>query len=225
MFITVEVWENNEKMEWLEYDAELGNIDLTKEATATMVDMLLTSLIAYNHIDGRHKEFILNNMIKEMRKKELIVLGGIHFQEDSKHIYNGCCCGMEMWSEIADTLKEHRSPWMGHDPEVCCSERDGIFYVSDVQLINAGKIVYCTNADGEIYSYEPGISIEEALENEKYTVISYEEDIFLKLLEKLDEDFNDFVEYPLKKRLIQLTSEKLATEFLEESSRVIQYIR
>lgn len=215
MFITVQVNRANVDIEWLQYDEKLMRFDLSKDVTAEMVDMLLSTLISYNNIGGRHKEFVLKTLVKAMQKKELLLPGGVHFQDGEKHIYNGCCCGMEKWSEIADMLEANLSPWMGHDPNVCCSEREGIYYVSDVELVNTGKMYCYINEDGESFEYEPGITIDEALADEKCTVISYEKEIFMKLLSKLDEDFNDFVEYPLKERLLQLTSDSTAEAFVE----------
>ena len=126
-----------------------------------------------------------------------------------------CLSICDKTQKIMDMLKENMSPWMGHDPNVCCSEKEGIYYVSNVQLVNTGTICYHENADGEIVEYDPGIPIEEALADERCKVISYEKELFMELLEKLEEDFNNFVEYPLKERLLQLTSEKTARAFME----------
>lgn len=215
MFITAEVWRADGEIEWLKYDDEIYRFDLSKDATAGMVDMMIAALASYNDIGGKHKEFVLNTLIKKMKNRELVILGGIHFQDDSTHIFNGCCCGMEEWSLIVDMLKANMSPWMGHDPDVCCSEKEGIYYVSNVQLVNTGTIYYHENADGEIVEYDPGMPIEDALADERYKVISYEKELFMELLEKVEEDFNNFVEYPLKERLLQLTSEKTARAFME----------
>ena len=70
MFITVEVWRADGEIEWLKYDDEIYRFDLSKDATAGMVDMMIAALASYNDIGGKHKEFVLNTLIKKMKNRE-----------------------------------------------------------------------------------------------------------------------------------------------------------
>ena len=94
---------------------------------------------------------------------------------------------------------------MGFDPNVMFREKDGICYAISLDRYE----YYAGSGMGslEIEASVPDISVEEALSNEKITVISYQPDEFDRLLGKLEGDFQDFLDGPFARRIGEIAGE------------------
>lgn len=193
--ITATVYRARKNIDWLQCAPKLGKFDLTKAATAEMVDTFLGAIISYNHIENTTKQQMLEELIARMKENKCILDGGIHFQSGDTHIYNGCCSGVEMWEKIITGLQKYESPWMGHDPNVSCKERNGVTYISDYPLPDTEEI--------------------HMLASKKMTVIAYENELFQKLLSNVEVEYQEFVQGPMKKRVVELMGEQNAEEFLD----------
>ena len=215
MFITMEV-RSEADVKWLpgaKPDREYGKsdfIDLTGKTTPEEADTLLRVLISYNDSCNKldreaPKEQLLRQIYHQMDKYRILVPGGIHFTGDGKHIYPGRGSGMEEWLLTAGELMERREIDMGFEPNVMFKEKDGDCYVISLDRFE----YYADSGMGslEIEATTPKIGVEEALQNEKVTVIRYQAEEFDRLLEKLDRDFQEFLDGPLQKRMDEIAGD------------------
>ncbi|MDT8976455.1 hypothetical protein ABN764_24420 [Paenibacillaceae sp. P-4] len=114
-----------DKPEWIANEITREEfICLSSESNERDVELFLILLFGYNHINVE-QSFLLS--FNELLEQEGVVLsGGIAFFEDeNKYILPSCCCGLEDFSGVIDTIINKQSPWMGHDPA------PGITYIND----------------------------------------------------------------------------------------------
>ena len=105
-----------DKPEWIANEITREEfICLSSESNERDVELFLILLFGYNHINVE-QSFLLS--FNELLEQEGVVLsGGIAFFEDeNKYILPSCCCGLEDFSGVIDTIINRQSPWMGHDP-------------------------------------------------------------------------------------------------------------
>lgn len=88
---------------------------LSKESSSHDVELFLTHLFGYMNINVEHS---LPNSFNELFEKDYIALSGgvAFFSDDNKYILPSCCCGLEDYSHVIDSILKKQSPWMGHDP-------------------------------------------------------------------------------------------------------------
>ena len=88
---------------------------LSSKSSSHDVVLFLTHLFGYMNINVEHSLLISFNELFE--KDYLALSGGIAFIADEhKYILPSCCCGLEDYSYIIDSIMKKQSPWMGHDP-------------------------------------------------------------------------------------------------------------
>jgi len=105
-----------EKPEWIRNEVIRKEfICLSSECDTQDVELFLTHLFGYNHINV-DQSFRLS--FEELFEQEEVVLsGGIAFFEDEKkYILPSCCCRLEEYFNVIDSITKKQSPWMGHDP-------------------------------------------------------------------------------------------------------------
>jgi len=114
-----------EKPYWIENEVIPKEfICLSSESSEHDVELFLILLIGYNHINVNQSFHLsFNELLKE---DEVVLSGGIaFFENDSKYILPSCCCGLEDFSNVIDSIANQQSPWLGHDPT------PGITYTND----------------------------------------------------------------------------------------------
>lgn len=136
-------------------------ICLSSESNEQDVELFLILLFGYNHINIEQSFLLSFNELLE--QEGVAISGGIAFFEDeSKYILPSCCCGLEDFSEVIDTIKNKQSPWMGHDPA------PGITYSNDqVRVWPDDPEIADSNVNKPIlYSYKELIDSLEKTRNE-----------------------------------------------------------
>ncbi|WP_052350495.1 hypothetical protein [Paenibacillus gorillae] len=87
---------------------------LSRFSTPEDATLFLTLLCGYNNIDvDREPAEVLNELITF---DEVVISGGIAFEDKSKVILPGCCCGLESWREVLEAVLSKKNVWLGHDP-------------------------------------------------------------------------------------------------------------
>ena len=182
-------------VKWLAEPKKSGNsenyVDLSGQTAQDGIDQILHSMILSNALVldlNATKEKLLGQMIHGMKAQSLELPGGLHFIGDGLHIYPGLGSDLQSWSLAAEKLAEHQPPWMGID-------RKATFYTED-------KI--CTIADHDL----PG-------QNADVALIVYTFETLQASLMHLENDFEEFTEQKLKKRMEVLAPE-YANEFCTE---------
>lgn len=221
MHITMKIYAEAE-LAWLPKKQEGGGeekycIDLNGYASRDEVDTLLRVLASYNdsYLDtGAKKDVFLRQMHRGLDRRDLTLPGGIRFEGDGCRIYPGCCCGVEQWVYIFGELKEHQSPWMGHNPDVSFLEKDGVCYIADTGLRRRsfGRVIR-----GQ-YGVRGKVGVEDAICDKKIRIIGWPEQEFEALLNRLDGEFEDFLNGPLQERMEQLAGE-WARQFVRAFAR------
>ncbi|WP_427050902.1 hypothetical protein [Paenibacillus sp. TC-CSREp1] len=167
---------------WIENEVTREEFTLLSSKSSTAeVELFLLHLFGYNGIDASQsfkKSF--NELLEE---DEVAILGGVTFiQDEETFIMPSCCCGLEEFQTITNTINANQSPWLGHDPS------PGIKYYEDYVLV---------------WSDDPEIQKEE-LFSIRFT---YKE--LLEGLEKCKKDLLGFIEEPLYK-WIKVRDEEIA---------------
>ncbi|WP_127534461.1 hypothetical protein [Paenibacillus kobensis] len=144
-------------------------IGLSADSTIEDVELFLILLFGYNGIDPNHP---FKESFNEILKEESVAIsGGIAFFEDeNKFILPSCCCGLEDWADLEESVVNWSSPWLGHDPS------PGIIYQSECLIV---------------WSDEPN-------ENNKNLIsiqFTYEE--MLEGLKGMNTDLKGFIQQPL----------------------------
>lgn len=136
--------------------------------------------------------------MEEMKEDNVAMSGGLLFQEDDKIIKPSCCCGLEQWKEIVNDIKAKQKPWLGHDPlGTCIYEEDKTIVCSDDISMLQGKNKDKIKAEKEIIK------------------IIYTDKELDVLFHQLETDMQEFIQGPLKKRILEL-----APEIVEEFCNV-----
>ena len=193
--ITVKI-PNGESVQWLPAPKKTGNsenyVGLSGRTAQDGVDQILHSIILSNPLVldlSAKKEALLGQMIHGMRAQALELPGGLHFIGDGLHIYPGIGNDLHAWSLAAEKLAKHQPPWMGID-------RKSTFYTEDG---------FCTIADHALSG-----------QNTDVAVVVYTFEDLKASLKHLENDFEEFTERKLKKRLEELVPEyanKFCMEF------------
>lgn len=145
-------------------------ICLSSESNEQDVELFLILLFGYNHINIEQSFLLSFNELLE--QEGVAISGGIAFFEDeSKYILPSCCCGLEDFSEVIDTINNKQSPWLGHDP--------------------APGITYC-NDQVRVWPDDPEIADSNV---NKPILYSYKE--LIDSLEKTRKEMQGFIEGPL----------------------------
>lgn len=198
------------------------HIDMAGDTPPDDVDTLLRVLIAYNssyRLDSEaEKDVLLEQMCRQMDRRRLTLPGGIRFADNKQQIYPGCCSGVEEWMKTAQELEKHDSPWMGHDPDVSFLEKDSLCYIADVKLTRHPTVKPAKKR----YGGSERVWIGDALRDENIKVITWKLEEFHSQLDKLDRDFKEFVEGPLRERMGQL-SKTWAGNFARAFARNFRY--
>ncbi|ASR46590.1 hypothetical protein B4V02_07825 [Paenibacillus kribbensis] len=105
-----------DKPEWITNEVTREEIIfLSAESSEQDVELFLILLFGYNHINIEQSFCLSFNEL--LKQEEVVISGGIAFFEDeSKYILPSCCCGLEDFSNVIDSILNKQSPWMGHDP-------------------------------------------------------------------------------------------------------------
>lgn len=185
---------------WLTEDVSIQLVKVTGLCTAAEVDTLLYGLLGFNDIPlSINPAESLIALMQEMKENNVAMSGGLLFQEDEKVITPSCCCGLEQWKEIVDDIKAKKRPWLGHDPwGTCIYEEDKTIVCSDDISILQEK-----NKDKVAASEE--IEIVKIIYTDKELEV---------LFHQIETDMQEFIQGPLKKRILELAPE-IAEEFCD----------
>lgn len=179
---------------WLIEDRSIQLVKIKGNCTKEEVDALLYGILGYNDIDlSTNPKESLTALMENMREGEVIMSGGLLFQEDQHIIMPSCCCGLEQWKEIVSDIQAKRKPWLGHDPWGTC------IYEND-------KTIVCSD---DVNSYKTEEKEKIAANLVQITFTDSELDRFFHQIEL---DMQEFVFGPLRTRLLELVPE-IATEF------------
>lgn len=174
---------------WIENDVlRKKYTKLDAESSEEDVVLFLILLFGYNNINVKQS---LEESFNELFKEEGVVLsGGIGFFEENNVILPSCCCGLEDWSEVYDSVRNKTSPWLGHDPN------PGITY-SDNRV--------------KVWPDAP----DRSTVTQELRFIEYEYEELLRSLEKTKEELIGFIREPLF-RWVNDRSEKIAVEMMRK---------
>lgn len=89
-------------------------------------------------------------LLNELEPADLTVSGGVVFSDEKHSIHPSCCCGVEAWKEVYDSIIQKQSPWMGHDPFPMMTYSDNEVIVwsdSDMTTPKEGAYSICYNRD------------------------------------------------------------------------------
>lgn len=119
---------------------------LSETSSSHEVELFLTLLFGYNHINVEQS---LNESFSELFEQEQVALpGGIAFFDDEHtFILPSCCCGLEDFMDIIDSVSNGQSPWLGHDPS------PGITYTDNHALVWPDDPGSCNKSDGITFPY------------------------------------------------------------------------
>ncbi|MUT65181.1 hypothetical protein [Paenibacillus sp. NEAU-GSW1] len=181
---------------WIESDVTRNEVTfLSSESSVHDVELFLLHLFGYNSIDVSHT--IERSFEELFALEEVAILGGVAFLKDEDTvILPSCCCGLEDWETINESIERRQSPWLGHDPS------PGIAYHDD----------YLT-----VWSDDSQIENNEVL-NIRFTYPEMKES-----LDRTRRDILGFIEKPLyqwlevrDKEIAINMKEKMHTWFLKE---------
>lgn len=177
-----------DKPVWIENEVTRKEITfLSSKSSTAEVELFLLHLFGYNSIDAA-KSF--EESFKELfEEDEVAILGGVTFMQDEEtYIMPSCCCGLEEFQTITNSINAKQSPWLGHAPS------PGIKYYEDYVLV---------------WSDGPDKQKEE-LSSIRFT---YKE--LLEGLEKCKKDLLGFIEEPLYK-WIKMRDEEIANRMKQK---------
>jgi len=185
-----------DKPEWIANEITREEfICLSSESNERDVELFLILLFGYNHINIE-QSFLLS--FNELLEQEGVVLsGGIAFFEDeNKYILPSCCCGLEDFSGVIDTIINKQSPWMGHDPA------PGITYINDqVHVWPDDPETIDSNVNKSIqYSYKDLI---DSLENTRKELQGFIEGPLYEWINKRDEQIASTIKDRMKQWIIK----------------------
>lgn len=185
-----------DKPEWIANEVTREEfICLSSESNERDVELFLILLFGYNHMNVK-QSFLLS--FNELLEQEGVVLsGGIAFFEDeNKFILPSCCCGLEDFSGVIDTIINKQSPWMGHDPA------PSIIYINDqVHVWPDDPETIDSNVNKSIqYSYKELIDSLEKTRNEMQGFI---EGPLYDWINKRDEEIASTIKDRMKQWIIK----------------------
>lgn len=142
---------------------------LSSESSSHDVELFLTHLFGYMNINVEHTLLISFN---ELFEQDYIALSGgvAFFADEHNFILPSCCCGLEDYSNVIDSIINKQSPWMGHDPS------PGLIY---------------NNNQVYVWPDDP----ESSISREKFIEFSYEE--LKENLDKTSKEIKGFIDGPL----------------------------
>ena len=151
------------------------------------IDLFLITLFGYNDIcfGSCVKEGLSNIIFSFYEQGGLAMNGGILFFDKEKKIFPSCCCGLENWKEVQESINNKKSPWLGHDPfPVFEYEKEMVHVWSDDCIGVYGK-------------EQP---------KEKLICLDYPIDFLKEQLFYVKRDLYKFITIPLYKRIKDLES-------------------
>lgn len=87
-------------------------IILSADSNKEDVELFLILLFGYNGIDV--KQSLEKSFHELFNEDEVAISGGIaFFGTNNKKILPSCCCGLEDWHEVYDSVINKTSPWLG----------------------------------------------------------------------------------------------------------------
>jgi hypothetical protein len=104
-----------EQPSWLRTESERPDlVILSRDSRPEEVEWFLVLLFGYNDIEVACS---FDQSFAELFAREGVTLsGGVAFMEGERAILPSCCCGLESFEEIYESVCQRTSPWLGHDP-------------------------------------------------------------------------------------------------------------
>ncbi|AKG36178.1 hypothetical protein [Paenibacillus durus] len=177
---------------WFDQDVDrIEFLVLSTNCNSSEVELFLVHLFGYNSINIDQS---MDDTFNELLVKDSVaILGGIaFFESENKLIMPSCCCGLEQFRDIYNSVTKKESPWLGHDPFPV------ITYIGDL---------------ARVWSDDP-----ESIES-YYIDFKYKE--LLDNLEESKRDLECFIDKPLyqwiyrkDQRIAQIMKEKMYEWFL-----------
>ncbi|MGO4543117.1 hypothetical protein [Paenibacillus sp. 2TAB19] len=114
---------------WIESEVARNEVTLlSSDSSAHDVELFLLHLFGYNSIDV--SQSIQRSFEELFKLDEVAILGGIaFFKDEESFILPSCCCGLEQWETVNQSINNRQSPWLGHDPS------PGVTYHDDFLLV------------------------------------------------------------------------------------------
>ncbi|MFC4777763.1 hypothetical protein ACFO9Q_13275 [Paenibacillus sp. GCM10023252] len=94
-------------------------IHLSSNCGDSDVEQFLQELVG-DDVRSEYHEYFIRAFDYMLREDEVVLAGGVAFFDDeNKYILPSCCCGLEDWESVQDSIQDRVSPWLGHDPTPC----------------------------------------------------------------------------------------------------------
>lgn len=180
---------------WLKERERKEYVILCENTSSEDSDLFLITLFGYNDICfGNCAKNGFSNVISYFYEQEgLAMNGGILFFDKEKKIFPSCCCGLEDWREVQESIFNKKSPWLGHNPfPVFEYEKETVYVWSDD----------CIGMYGE---KQP---------KDKLICLNYSIGFLKEQLLRVEKDLYKFITIPLYKRVKELES-SIADSFIE----------
>ncbi|MEK4434601.1 hypothetical protein [Paenibacillus sp. FSL K6-2862] len=114
---------------WFDNDVHRSDyLTLSGKCTSSEVELFLIHLFGYSNTNiDQSMEDTFNELFAN---ESVAILGGVAFYEsEEKYIMPSCCCGLEQFKEIYNSILNRESPWLGHDPLPEITYKDNMAFV------------------------------------------------------------------------------------------------
>ncbi|SCW83853.1 hypothetical protein SAMN04487970_10635 [Paenibacillus tianmuensis] len=166
---------------WLSKAEYQKSVVLSKSSSPDDAVLFFSLLCGYNDVDvARNTADVLNELITT---DEILIRGGIAFEDKDKMILPGCCCGLESWREVLEAVINKENVWLGHDP-----------YPS-VEYVDHMVRIWSDDFSGAI---RKDLTEQEI---QKMYYIEYDRDDLIKKLQSIETDLLDFYKHSFEKAL------------------------
>jgi len=182
---------------WFENDVNRTEfLVLSAECTSSDVALFLVHLFGYTNTNVNQS---MKDTFHELIERDSVaILGGVAFYEtEDKFIMPSCCCGLEQFGDIYNSIIKRECPWLGHDPS------PGITYKDNMAN------VWSDNPDSD--------------DKSNIFSVDYKFEEILSSLEKSKNDLKQFIDGPLyewiyqrDKEIAQRMKEKMYQWFLAD---------
>ncbi|ERI11669.1 hypothetical protein [Aneurinibacillus aneurinilyticus] len=166
---------------WLSKAEYRENVVLSKLSSIDDAVLFFTLLCGYNDVDvARDPTDVLNELIAT---DEVVIRGGITFEDKNKVILPSCCCGLENWRDVLEAVISKEGVWLGHNP------------FPSVEYIDNTVRIWSDDFSG--------VMRKDVTEKEirKMYYIEYSRDDLIKKLQSIETDLLDFYKCSFKKAL------------------------